>query len=327
LLKYPVDLTDAPPASAWVFIQELIMKISKAVSGLVVVTSWVAWSGTTLAEEEKGGSSFSVGASAGADSEGASADAAADGSAAETSEPAPPPEAPKPEPAGGTSYATAPADAAADAPPPGGTDHSKVVGTFGIGYMGFRDLGATIGGNVPLIAPVIGMRYWLDPGLGIDAGLGFSKTTGEVEADNGMGMTDTTEAPGPLVFVLHAGLPLALADSQHFVFQVVPELNIGYASHTFEDGAGEEDKDTVLQFDIGARAGAEIHFGFIDIPQLALQAGVGLRFAMRNASFEDDGGPTTATTDVSSKGITTTVGDNPWNIFAANVAALYYFDD
>jgi hypothetical protein len=121
-------------------------------------------------------------------------------------------------------------------------------------------------------------------------------------------------------------LPLALADSQHFVFEVVPELNIGYAAHTYDPGDGNDDEDTVLQFDVGARAGAEIHFGFIDIPQLALQAGVGVRFAMRNASYEDDQGAATVTTDVSTRGITTTVGDNPWNIFAANVAALYYFD-
>lgn len=301
------------------------MKISKTLGGMVVVASWVAWSGTVLAEAEAG-SSFSVGASA--DSDGAAADATADGSAdtseAEASEPAPPPEEPAPAPA--TSYASAPADAAADAPPPGGTDHSRVVGTFGIGYMGFRDLGATLGTGAPLIAPVIGMRYWLDPGLGIDAGIGFSKTSGEAETDNGMGMNATTEQPGPLVFVLHGGLPLALADSQHFVFEVTPELNIGYATHTYDPGDNNDDKDSVLQFDIGARAGAEIHFGFIDIPQLALQAGVGVRFTMRNASYEDAEGATTSTLDVSSKSISTTVGDNPWNIFAANVAALYYFD-
>lgn len=299
------------------------MTISKAVSG-AVMTTLVVWSGTTLAEE--GSSSFSVGASAEADSEGASADADTDSSATAASEPAPEPEAEKPEPAGGTSYATAPQQAAADAPPPGGTDHSRMVGTFGIGYMGFRDLGSTIGSGVPLIAPVIGMRYWMDAGLGIDAGLGFSKTTGDSELDDGMGNSTTTDTPWPLVIVLHGGLPLALADSQHFVFEVVPELNIGYAAHTYEGPGGDEDEDTVLQFDVGARAGAEIHFGFIDIPQLALQAGVGVRFVMRNASYEDDQGANTVTTDVATRGITTTVGDNPWNIFAANVAALYYFD-
>jgi hypothetical protein len=304
---------------------EKIMKMSKAVGGVLVVSTVVALAVPAFAEESSG--SFSLGGSAEADKSGASADTSADGSTAGTATEAEP-EAEKPaEPAttGGTSYATAPQAAAADAPPPGGTDHSRVVGTFGIGYMGFRDLGANAF-TPALIAPVIGMRYWLDQGLGFDAGIGFATSGGDTEIDTGMGMTTTVDNPGPLVFVLHGGLPLALADSEHFVFEVVPELNLGYATQTVDPGDGNEDSSSVLQVDVGARAGAEIHFGFIDIPQLALQAGVGLRFSMRSRTDEDDVGMTTATTSTSSTAISTGVGDNPWNIFAANVAALYYFD-
>jgi hypothetical protein len=196
--------------------------------------------------------------------------------------------------------------------------------------MGFRSLGASGLNGAALVAPVIGMRYWIDPGLGIDAGLGFSKSTGSTQVDpGGAGMSVTTDAPGPLVILLHGGLPLALADSEHFVFEVVPELNIGYASHKVEGAIGggtDEDTFSALHFDVGARAGAEIHFGFIDIPQLALQAGVGLSLAFDSTTTEDDQGATTATTDTSRTGISTGVGDNPWNIFAANVAALYYFE-
>lgn len=311
------------------------MKMSNAVCGVCLVSLGVAVASPALAEEEESSGGFSFGASAEADEEGASADADADAeseSSEADEEEADEPEAEEEEePRGGTSYATAPEAAAADAPAPGGTDHSRVVGTFGIGYLGFRDLGintasaANAGPVAPLAAPVIGMRYWLDPGLGIDAGLGFFTSSGETEVD-AMGMTTTAEAPGPLVVVLHGGLPLALADSQHFVFQVVPELNVGYATHTVEDGGGNEDNASVLHIDLGARAGAEIHFGFIDIPQLALQAGVGLRFAFRSESYEDDTGMATNTFSASSTSVSTTVGDNPWNIFAANVAALYYFD-
>jgi hypothetical protein len=142
-------------------------------------------------------------------------------------------------------------------------------------------------------------------------------------------MSVDADDPGPLVVMLHAGLPLALADSQHVVFGVVPELNVGYASHAVEGAIGggmDEDTFSALHFDVGARAGAEIHFGFIDIPQLALQAGVGLAVAFDSTTTEDDQGAVTATTDTSRTSVSTGVGDNPWNIFAANVAALYYFD-
>lgn len=302
------------------------MKMSKAVCGSVVV-AWILGSSVALAEDEKEGSSmFSVGASAEADKDGATADATATGDAeAPAEEPAPA----EPEPATET-HATTTTAVAADAPA-GATDHSNVVGTFGIGYMGFRSLGASGLNGAALNAPVIGMRYWLDAGLGIDAGLGFSKYTGSTEIDpGGGGMSTDTDAPGPLVVILHAGLPLALADSQHFVFEVVPELNIGYASHKAEGAIGggtDEDAFSALHFDVGARAGAEIHFGFIDIPQLALQAGVGLSLAFDSTTTEDDQGAVTATQDTSRTTVSTGVGDNPWNIFAANVAALYYFDD
>ena len=133
-----------------------------------------------------------------------------------------------------------------------------------------------------------------------------------------------TDSPAPAALILHGGLPLALADSDHFTFQVVPELNFGFASNTI-DGAGA-DGDQVyrgLHLDLGARAGAEIQFGFIDIPQLSLQAGVGLALAYDSTSYEDDD----TTDEWSQTSLGTGVGDNPWNIFTANIAALYYFDD
>jgi hypothetical protein len=208
---------------------------------------------------------------------------------------------------------------------PAGTDHSQFIGTFAIGYLGFREMliGSVGGGTDTTQAPVIGVRYWIDSMLGIDVGLGFSSFGGSIETE-AAGMTTETDIPGPLTFIIHGGVPLALADSQHFVFEVVPELNFGLSSSTVEMG----DTETSLSgthFDIGARAGAEIHFGFIDIPQLALQAGVGLRLSMDSTSAENEDADTKVSNSLTSIG--TTVGDNPWNIFAANVAALYYFDN
>jgi hypothetical protein len=198
--------------------------------------------------------------------------------------------------------------------PPGATDHDGVVGHFGIGYMGRRSM--LIDENAaPVDAPIIGGRYWLDPMLGIDVGLGLlfsggSTTTGGVSTDH----------QGYSIFMLHGGVPLALAGSKHFSFQIVPELNFGYGSST-RGGTGAD--LSAIHFDIGARAGTEIQFGFIGIPELSLQAGVGLALSFDHVK---DSPPGANAITYSQTSFGTSVGDNPWNIFTGNIAALYYFD-
>lgn len=219
---------------------------------------------------------------------------------------------------------TPPADAAA-----GQSDHDQVVGRLAIGYLGLRGLNLPLSTttNDPItsesiMAPVVGVRYWIDQMLGIDAGLGFYTASSSI----------TTQAPGaaaasvdeaqPTVFILHAGVPLSLTSADHFSFQIVPELNFGYGSRSVEPGGGAPSIDqSDIHFDIGARAGGEIQFGFIDVPQLSLQAGIGLALAVdsQKVSVGAESSKRSLTT------IGTNVGDNPWNIFIANVAALYYF--
>lgn len=205
----------------------------------------------------------------------------------------------------------------------GPTDHSQFVDTFAIGLIGVRTIGiANPDGSVGSVtAPVIGGRYWLDAGMGIDAGIGFRFGSGSNTVEVGGTSTDT-DNPQPAAFILHGGLPLALADSRYFVFELVPELNIGLSGNTIEGGAG----DVVLRgfhLDLGARAGAEIHFGFIDIPQLSLQAGIGVALSYDRVSVETEAANTSNSASVTSLG--TNVGNNPWDIFAGSISALYYF--
>jgi hypothetical protein len=71
----------------------------------------------------------------------------------------------------------------------------------------------------------------------------------------------------------------------------------------------------------GARVGGEVHFGFIGIPQLAMDASVGLLLASTS-------GKTTTganSTKVSNLTLGTTSGNQPWNIFTQNVQVKYYF--
>jgi hypothetical protein len=100
----------------------------------------------------------------------------------------------------------------------------------------------------------------------------------------------------------------------------VPELNLGFAGGSV-DVAGMTNKVSGFHLDVGARAGAEIHFGFINVPQLSLQGSVCLRLNMDSQSQTIMGVDSSA----SQFNLGTTVGDNPWNIFTSNVAALYYF--
>lgn len=210
----------------------------------------------------------------------------------------------------------------------GDSDHDQMAGRLAVGFLGRNTvpIAAAGGGVNDIAAPVIGVRYWLDPALGIDVGLGFSNSGGSTEVKTGA-QTTTTDLPSVTAFLIHGGVPLSLASAKHFSFQVVPELNVGFASSTDKaTPARQYDIDySGFMLDVGARAGAEIHFGFIGVPQLSLQGSVGLLFRTQNTKETDKIPAGEASTSISGTSISTTVGDNPWNIFTSNVAALYYF--
>jgi hypothetical protein len=171
-----------------------------------------------------------------------------------------------------------------------------------------------------LAAPVVGIRYWIDQMIGLDAGLGLLVTSGSFEQDNPAPPDIDGDLPNATVFILHAGVPLSLASADHFSFQIVPEVNVGIGSGSEADG---DIKHNGFQLDAGLRAGAEIQFGFMGIPQLSLQGSIGALLAIQSLKTDND--LTDVTNTQNQTVVTTTVGDNPWNIFTSNVAALYYF--
>ncbi|MBK7578637.1 MAG: hypothetical protein IPI67_00390 [Myxococcales bacterium] len=214
----------------------------------------------------------------------------------------------------------------------GESDHDQMIGHFAIGYLGARavpimDIAGGAGNPTPVLgtvqAPVIGLRYWLDQGMGLDVGLGFFSSGGSTKNGN-----TTTDKAGINAVLVHAGVPLALSGSKHFSFQIVPEANVGFAQQTKKDifAGNDELKNSGFVIDVGARAGAELHFGFIGVPQLSLQGSVGVLFRSetRTAEYTPPAGASTTVEDKSTV-ISTSVYDNPWNIFTSNVAALYYF--
>lgn len=297
------------------------MKFAKALIAGLGMTAVVAFAPSSWAQDYMDEGDSEGGESDGADSDDEySSDSSSDSTSAEASGSGSLSTAG----VGGTFNAegTAAGDGAAGTPAPGGKDHSRFVGSFGIGYMGYRTMQYGVSPTDPgavgtVEAPVIGVRYWFSEGMGFDVGLGLGMASRSVEVSG-----DDTDDPQPFAMILHGGVPLALTSSEHFVFEITPELNVGFASNTVEVGMDELEQSG-FHLDIGARAGGEIHFGFIDVPEVALQAGVGLRYAMDSTSAEIDS-DNNASATTSSFG--TTVGDNPWSIFFANIAALYYFD-
>jgi len=214
---------------------------------------------------------------------------------AQQAAPAPPPPAPPSSPAFKT------------APPPGGgdTDHDGVVSHLGATLFPTQAIPFPVAG-ANVAAPVIGVRYCLMPMLGIDGGLGVGWTTGS--------------GPSPFAMAFHVGVPIALASSKHFTFLVLPEANLAFAHMNTPAGMGNATADGFL-FDMGARVGAEIQFGFIGIPQLALQGTVGLLFTHAETNTNAPGAmPVSA----HANDLQTTVGATPWAIFANAIEATYY---
>lgn len=209
------------------------------------------------------------------------------------------------------------------APAPTEPDHSSVVGSLGVGYLGASQVAIGVGGTT-MTAPVVGVRYWLDPMLGLDLGLGLGMTSGKTKTSPANGPSETEDDPSFTAFIIHAGVPLSLREGKHYSFQIIPEANFGMGTGSAERGEADIDYSG-MRFDIGARAGAELHFGFIGVPELSLQGSVGLQFITASAKTETKQADQKDKVEASATRLGTTVHDNPWNIFTTNVAALYYF--
>jgi hypothetical protein len=219
-------------------------------------------------------------------------------------------------------------------------DHERFVGHFAVGYFGISQIPIATaapvasGAGAPndpaasvVNSPIIGIRYWLLRSIGIDAGVGFGYNGGSTTINNG-GVSTTTSAPSQFGFALHGGVPIAFAEGHHYVFELIPETTLGFATGTVKGApgvgnaaAGPDTSLSGLRFDLGARIGAELHFGFIGVPELALQASVGayIRYETLSASVGNNSFSQNTTV------FTTSVQADPWAIFVDNISALYYF--
>ncbi len=142
----------------------------------------------------------------------------------------------------------------------------------------------------------------------------------------------STDGPAVIAFAVHAGVPLVLGYGKHYKFLAIPEVNFGYATQTEAQqnvpagaAAAPDIHRTGLRFDVGARIGSEIQFGFIGVPQLALQASVGLNFRRRVWHNSQETNPNATSSSDGDTSLGTTVQADPWALFVNNIAAIYYF--
>jgi hypothetical protein len=256
--------------------------------------------------------------------------------AQDTTAVAPPPPPPAPPAAVTTTSVTEKKAAPAAEPESTGTDHDALIGHFGVGYFGVSQLpiaagfpgGAGGGGGVArenVNAPIIGVRYWMSKMIGIDAGIGFGLTSGSNQVI-APGSDTSTDKPSRLGLALHGGVPLAFASGKHYTFTVVPEATAGFTSGTIKGAPGVPDIDlSGFRLDVGARAGAEIYFGFIGVPQLSLQASVGAYFRHEGFKASTNTAAGTASFSDNTNTLTTSVNADPWALFVNNISAFYYF--
>jgi hypothetical protein len=242
-------------------------------------------------------------------------------------EPAPAPAEPAPPPV--VEPAPAPAatraDAQTESEDEGTSDHAAMVGRTAVGFLGIASV--PVGGALAAIAaPVIGVRHWMSERTGLDVGVGFGLERSSARFVPDVGDSVPLARQLGLAVSGHVGLPIAIFHRRHYAFLIIPEADIGFAFAS-EDPDPDIDDNELKHLGVvvqpGARFGSEVHFGFIGIPQLSLQASVGVRgryeWTQSKATASDD---RTRNHDIS---VGTTVQSSPWNIFITNVAALYYF--
>jgi hypothetical protein len=221
------------------------------------------------------------------------------------------------------------------------SDHDRMVGHLGVGWMGVSTIPlgmGTVGGtanavtvtpgnpaSIDLSAPSLGIRWWFNPTLGIDVGLGFAYSGGSTTAATGTTSTSTSKL-GAFGMLIHGGVPIALAQGKHISLQITPETNIGFthASVAPQGAAATGLPNATLsgvRFDLGARIGGEVHFGFIGIPELSLEGSIGAFFTYQSTGISAGA----ASYNDNSVGLTTASFNSPWDFFTSVVRARYYF--
>ena len=233
----------------------------------------------------------------------------------------------------------------------GPTDHSVVVGHLALRYFG-ATRAASLAGGGGMMGPqptgsldlhTVGIRYWLNGSLGIEAGLSFGLRTGSTRETDSAARTDSpSDDPNAFGFGLRVALPIQIAEAKHISIQISPFLGIAYAGgglqySTQPNTATANDflRNTSLSFfrlEVGATAQAELQFGFLGAPQLGLIAQFGLALGYQTRTVTTDillsrqQTANTVTISRSNFDLGTTIGNYSLaDIISGSLSAVWYF--
>lgn len=232
-----------------------------------------------------------------------------------------------------------------DPPKDTNDDQSQWVGRVGVGFYGLHHIPLpqahttlldASDPNSPFqlgvddiarttTAPAIGLRYWFSRDLGLDVAIGFWTESGTDKSTDPNG-TRENDLESKTAFLLHGGLPIVLGGGKHVSVQLTPQVNLGIASGKWSPAATGGNlppsvEESGVVFQMGSRIGAEVFFGFIGMPELSLDASLGLYLQTQKGKIS--AGNTEASR--SSTSIGTHQFNSPWDFFTSSLAARYYF--
>ena len=211
------------------------------------------------------------------------------------------------------------------------SDGERAMGTWALVVFNTRpfDFPNTGGAPpIPLTVYTVGLRHWTKKpyrwfkNWGLDLGFGVAYGRSSVTQPQ-TGTLTTSDGPSTTGFGVHGGFPLAMTHHQHATFEIVPEVDLIWAKETIPAVAqgGDATEYSGWSGRAGLRAGFEIYFGFIGVPELAVEAGLGA--AIRYDSVKSKVGPIERSTRA--WGLETVRGTEPWSVFTGSVAAMYHF--
>ena len=217
------------------------------------------------------------------------------------------------------------------------TAAARMKGHLGFGFLGTapvlqasEDLTmSSFGGSAPapfvrVSVPILGLRWWTPvTRLGLEFGLGamVSAPSSELPVANG---SDIETGPTTTELLFQFSAPIMLASTEHTIVFIAPELRMGRSTKTTGDL-----KDVLLSmtWDACLKAGVEIFFSFIGLPNLSLEAGVRAGFTHEVRTFTSTAplnGPAREGRRSLSRFSTSLVA-NPWDLFTSTLSARYYF--
>lgn len=211
------------------------------------------------------------------------------------------------------------------------SDHQAVVGRFGVGFEGGALVpeGITTGGFWYASVSAVTARWWWSERLGFELALGFGYNRGSGSERATVGplyYASRVSEPAAIRFTVRVGAPYALYVGQHVTLLALPQVLFGYARARFWGQRNGADAVVLVdgwgyRLEAALQAGAELHFGFLGMPELALQGmfGVSLRHNWATQRFDPE--------EWTLERTTVEVGEtnSPLDFFRTAVSARYYF--